>query len=190
MQGKAVENSQNSEKNHPATQEPNTQSSRDEAREGQSPLKEDQSSPQNALNGKPADKGDKTNTQLSSSEPGHGSTNVAPVNEVSDHKQTRPFYPEPESADVKPRPNETKNWGAEVQSSKEETKGKDEALEKVTQLPQNYERPKKLHEPPKTGLTYVEPLLPKPPPKKTIPVPLKLPPELELMTPKQGIHIT
>lgn len=185
MQGKAVENSQDSEKNHPATQEPNMQSSRDEAGEGQTPPKEDQSSPQNALNGKPADKGDKINTQLGSSEPSEGFTNVAPVNDVSDHKQTRPFYPESESADVKPRPNETKNVGAEVQQSKEETKGKNE-----TQLPQNYERPKKLHEPPKTGLTYVEPLVPKPPPKKTIPVPLKLPPELELMTPKQGIHIT
>ena len=185
MQGKAVENSQDSEKNHLATQESNTQSSRDEAGEGQSHPKEDQSSPQNALNGKPADKGDKTNAQQS-----EGSTNVAPVNEVADHKQTRPFYPESESADVKPRPNETKNVGAEVQQSKEETKGKDEALEKVTQLPQNYERPKKLHEPPKTDLTYVEPLVPKPPPKKAMPVPLKLPPELELMTPKQGIHIT
>lgn len=185
-----MENSQDSEKNHPATQESNTQSSRDEAGEGQSPPKEDQSSPQNASNGKPADNGEKTNTQLGSSEPSEGSKNRAPINEVSDHKQTRPFYPETESADVKPRPNETKNFEAGVQQTKEATKEKDEQLEKVTKLPQNVEWPKNLHEPPKTDLTYVEPLVSKPPPKKTLPVPLKLPPELELMTPKRGIHIT
>ena len=109
--------------------------------------------------------------------------------EGSDNTQSRPFYPESYTGDMKARPKETKTRLEAAQSggAKEE---KDATLEQFVQQPMHDEpvpTKAKLHDPP-AGLTYVPPMAPKPPPKKPVRVPLKLPPALAVMTPKRGIN--
>ena len=167
-----------------------------------SPVQEEPSSSQEVFNERPNYKEDgETNKKPSPPGSRESATYSAPSYEGSDHMQSRPFYPESEAAAMKARTAETKTRPGPEESSEAKDE-KDATLEKITQLPEHDEVPKKLQEPPKklreptkklheppAGLTYVAPLVSKPPSKKPAPVPMKLPPELALITPKRGIHL-